>query len=179
MHMQSGGFSLIELMVTLALVALLTTQGYPFVTSFIGSQKVKAISEELRTGLNLARAEAVKRNDSVWVTALGNSADGNAWQGGWRVWVDQNSNDKYDPGRDTELLERNPLTNNLVISSSESLRSIRYNSTGFADRLNTRAFNDFTSNLLICVGDRASRLVIHRSGRVEQRTLNCPRNARS
>lgn len=75
------GLTLLELIVTLAVAAILATVAVPSFTSFIGNQRVKASSQGLYTGLLLARAEAIKRNAEVAVKPL--AADD--WSRGWQV----------------------------------------------------------------------------------------------
>jgi type IV fimbrial biogenesis protein FimT len=76
-----SGFTLIELMVTLTVVAIMAGIGVPSFKSFIAGQKVKTASYDLMTSLMLARSEAVKRNTGVALTP--DSAT--AWGGGWTV----------------------------------------------------------------------------------------------
>lgn len=75
-----GGFTLIELMVTVTIAAILLAIGVPSFKSFILSQRVKTASYDLNYALNYARSEAIKRNDLVLLTP---AATG--WQDGWTV----------------------------------------------------------------------------------------------
>jgi type IV fimbrial biogenesis protein FimT len=80
---RTRGFTLIELMVTLAVLVILLGLGVPSFRAFIGSQKVKSGTYELMTSLVLARSEAVKRNGNVTVTPT-SSTD---WSSGWKVGI--------------------------------------------------------------------------------------------
>lgn len=60
-----AGFSLIELIVGLAILGLLMALGVPQYASFIANSRLRATTEGIVNGLNLARAEAVKRNARV------------------------------------------------------------------------------------------------------------------
>lgn len=75
------GFTLIELMVTLSVLAIMLGIGVPSFRNFIAAQKVKTAAYELVSSMMLARSEAVKRNSAVLVTP-GAAA---AWAGGWSV----------------------------------------------------------------------------------------------
>lgn len=76
------GFTLIELMVTVTLMAVMLAVGVPSFRDFIASQRVKSAVSEFNSALFLARSEAIKRNTQVAITP---AAAG--WQGGWTVKV--------------------------------------------------------------------------------------------
>lgn len=59
------GFSLIELIVGLAIFGFLMALGMPQYATFIANSRLRATAEGITNGLNLARAEAVKRNARV------------------------------------------------------------------------------------------------------------------
>lgn len=56
------GFSLIELMITLAMLALLLALGMPGMSEWIKNTKIRTTAEAIQNGLQLARGEAVRRN---------------------------------------------------------------------------------------------------------------------
>jgi type IV fimbrial biogenesis protein FimT len=65
------GFTLIELAVTLAIVAILFAQAAPSFTAWIHNAEIRTAAESMQSGLQLARAEAIRRNRSVffWLTS--------------------------------------------------------------------------------------------------------------
>jgi type IV fimbrial biogenesis protein FimT len=75
------GFTMIELMVTVTIIAVMLGLGVPSFRNFIAGQKVKTASQDLMTALVIARSEAIKRNASVTVAPL--TAD--TWVSGWTV----------------------------------------------------------------------------------------------
>lgn len=74
------GFTLIELMVTVAVLALLLTIGIPSFNQVIRDSRLTAQSNDLLGALMAARSEAVKRNNNVAVRA-----DDDGWAKGWSV----------------------------------------------------------------------------------------------
>jgi len=77
----SLGFTLIEMMATLSILAILTVVAVPKFQSLFANQGIKSATFDLLADLTLARSEAIKRNANVDMKA--DSCLG--WQGGWRV----------------------------------------------------------------------------------------------
>jgi type IV fimbrial biogenesis protein FimT len=59
------GFSLIELMIGVAVLSILILAGLPSMTAWIQNTQIKSAAEAMQSGLQLARAEALRRNSSV------------------------------------------------------------------------------------------------------------------
>jgi type IV fimbrial biogenesis protein FimT len=71
-----AGFSVIEIMVAVALLALLLTFGLPTYFIYLQNQQIRALAESVQSGLQLARAEAVSRNVTQGVQFV---LTGNNW----------------------------------------------------------------------------------------------------
>ena len=74
------GFTLPELLIAIAVLAILLGVGVPSFTQFVRDQRVKTVSFELFSTLVQARSEAITRNGSVTVTPVSS-----AWTNGWTV----------------------------------------------------------------------------------------------
>lgn len=74
------GFTLTELMITLAIVAILLSLAVPSFNSIIRESRLSTQANELISALNLARSEAIKRGLNVTVTPVGGN-----WNGGWTI----------------------------------------------------------------------------------------------
>lgn len=99
---RARGFSVIELMVTMALLAILAAIAAPAYTDSIRRYKVNAVRDDLLSSMQLARTEAVRRGLPVLLTkttgCTGASTDANTWNCGWEMVVDANSNGSKDSG---------------------------------------------------------------------------------
>lgn len=62
---QRSGFSLIEMLVAVVILALLLMIGLPNMNIWLNNTRLRTAGETLLTGLQLARAEAVRRNTTV------------------------------------------------------------------------------------------------------------------
>jgi type IV fimbrial biogenesis protein FimT len=90
-----NGFSLIELMVVLAVISILMSIGVPSFRTLMADNQITNSSNELLYALQIARTEAVKRNSMVSLcpssdqsTCTGNGS----WHVGWIIFIDTNNN---------------------------------------------------------------------------------------
>lgn len=75
-----GGFTLIELMVVVAMLSIVLSVAAPGLQGFVAGQRVKALAFDLMSDLLFARSEALKRGAAVVVTPAGSG-----WSAGWTV----------------------------------------------------------------------------------------------
>lgn len=133
------GISIVELVVSLAVVSILMTTGVPAFSSFIQSNRLSESSFDMLATINLARTEAVKRRTRV---VLCRSADPtlttpscggstNTWTTGWLIFASGDNNSTYEAGTDTllgmGLVDSASLT---IITNSTSNKNLEYNSDG-------------------------------------------------
>lgn len=59
------GFSLVEMMIAIAILAVLLSAAIPSFSTFIKNRKVRTAAEAVLNGLNLARSEAIRRNTHI------------------------------------------------------------------------------------------------------------------
>jgi type IV fimbrial biogenesis protein FimT len=78
----SSGFTLVELLVTIAVVGIVTVVAVPSVQNLINANRLAASAEDLSAALQLARSEANRRNTVVTICATSNGttcANTRAW----------------------------------------------------------------------------------------------------
>ncbi|MBA2556660.1 MAG: GspH/FimT family pseudopilin [Chloroflexi bacterium] len=87
-----AGFSMIELMVTIAIMAILLAVALPSFEGSLRSNRLATASNELNGGLALARSEALRNPGGAFICSSTNgTACGGDWNDGWIVWSDLNS----------------------------------------------------------------------------------------
>ncbi len=116
----NSGFTLFELIVTIAVVAVLAAFAIPAMREFQIRTTVTATTNELIVALNMARAEAVKRGRNVSIVA----ESGN-WNNGWSV---------QEADTAEILLQRAALPQNYRITAASTgggaNTTLQFNSTG-------------------------------------------------
>ncbi|MFK8079798.1 MAG: GspH/FimT family pseudopilin [Granulosicoccus sp.] len=115
-RLQQSGFNLLELMLTLAIIAIVAVFAIPSMRGILSGSELSTTSNQLVFGLQSARSEAIKRITPV---SLCPSADpeaalpacGGTYTQGWIVFIDENGDGVLDaPGdeliRSSEALSR-------------------------------------------------------------------------
>lgn len=129
-----AGFTIIELMIVVTLLAVLAAFAFPSFQSFIASNRLTAESNELLSGMNLARSEAVRVQRRVLLCRAAaadgvvnfsatngcvTTANSEPWQA-WAVFVDENSNGAIDGTE--RILRMQAITGNaLELISNDDL----------------------------------------------------------
>ncbi|MET0756350.1 MAG: GspH/FimT family pseudopilin [Pseudoxanthomonas sp.] len=94
-----NGFTLVELLVTVSIAAILLALALPSFQGSMRSNRVATATNELLASLALARSEAVRNTRGAGICASANGAScGGTWNGGWIVWSDPNGNGAVDAG---------------------------------------------------------------------------------
>lgn len=94
------GFTLIELMIIVTVIAVLLAIAVPSFSDSILSGKLSSYANDFVASTHLARSEAIKRNGrvSMCVSANGTSCATGNWSQGWVVFHDANASNTIDSG---------------------------------------------------------------------------------
>ena len=103
------GFTIIELMVTVAVLGVLAAIAAPSFQPLIERWQVRQVSEELQSSLYFARSEAIKRGGGIIIqrsTSATNCtvSDADLWNCGWVVYQDKNHNGSLDANEELQVI---------------------------------------------------------------------------
>jgi len=159
---RKSGFTALELLTAMAIVSILMATAVPALKNYSWNLRMKTAMEMLQTDLNLARRRAISLNAQTVVCPAPGSADcadSPAWQHGWIVFVDLNSDRKRQTSE--PLLKQAMATEFLTITSSSTRKNVRFYPNGAAPG----------SNLSIVFCDKrgagyAAKLAVSNTGRI-------------
>jgi type IV fimbrial biogenesis protein FimT len=167
------GLTLIELLVTIAILAILLSIAVPNFITFVQNSRLIGQTNDLVTSLNYARSEAIKRGVRVSVCSrLDNTTCSSAgvfnWDAGWLVFVNPNNNAVADAG-ETVLQVRQPLEYGNTLRTAVRQR-VTYQSSGYSGNADTFRLCDSRGTA------RGRAIVVSLQGRVSTSTgtTACP-----
>lgn len=126
-HRAVRGFTAIELMVTVAVLAVLMALAAPSFNPILERWRVRQAVEGLQSALYFARSEAIKRGGNVLVEKLPNGSTTADWGRGWQVCNDANGNGSCQA---SEVLQRFDAPARIEVTRTSSGASIKLSRWG-------------------------------------------------
>ncbi len=174
--MKSKGFTLIELMITLAIAAIVMTIGVPAFQDMIRNNRAIAQTNDFISALNFARSESIKRGQRVVLCKSSGGAacttDGN-WDQGWMIFVDNSGNAAVDTGEEILRVHEALTGGNTLVGNTNVANYISYSSDG-TTRLASNAFQSGTLTFGLCnSSQQKNTIVISDTGRARIEKIPC------
>ncbi len=172
-----AGVTLLELLVTLAVAAVLIVMGVPAYQAMIARMELRDRVHALVSGMQLARAESIKRDVRVNLCQSGDGvhcAGTGGWETGWLIYADSNLNGERDTDEDLIRVEGPSWPGITVRGNKPVAEYVSFTSFGQTRMLNgALQMGTFT----VCrSGQNAVDVVLANGGRVRvnETKLPCP-----
>lgn len=140
-----AGFTALELLVTIAVAAIVVAFAAPALASFLTANRVAAETNALVSAFSLARSEAVTRSSAVSICPYGQDAGGvyscinsTSWSGGWIVFTDATGTAGAFDGSDVLLRVFPGISTADTLTSTVS--SLRIGTDGFLNAASAVSF---------------------------------------
>ena len=158
------GFSVVELMVTLAVLAILSGMGAISFAGVSGKTRVTTDANSLLNAIELTRSEAAKRARRV--TLLPTRGD---WSAGWTVFVDLDGNRQIDAGEPVIFVQQ-PLKPTTRVITNTTPGYIAFGASGMPQLYNG---GFLAATVTLCDTGHGRSVVLARTGRPRVATLAC------
>ena len=159
MQYKYSGFTLLELLCTVAIMGVLISISVPFAKKVILNQKNKSSLQRLTTALNFAREQAIVHNRIVTVCPSINRRDCiNDWQQTLLIFADDAIKGKLEAGDKLLRVVQKKEWGHLSLRAFPTSRYFRFHPNGFTDNQN--------GTFRYCSGGAGWSVVINRAGRL-------------
>lgn len=123
-----SGFTLLEVLVTIAIASILMAIAVPSFSNTINRSALSSTINEINSSLNYARSEAIKRGATVSIL----SKTAGSWAGGWDVFVDVNGNGAFDVG-DTNIRSNESVRSNFTVHTTGDANFYTFTKNGLSN----------------------------------------------
>lgn len=183
MKRRQQAFTIIELLITVTILAVLVATAIPSFRTLIANNRSTSLANEFFVALNAARSEAIKRGARVSLCASSDGAGCTAagtWQDGWIVFVDGAASDTAAPSVGANAVIRvwgpaPPGANLTVAKAATPISFVRFTGLGMLARaVSDTDPVDISVHQTGCQGNSSRQLEVGIAGRVNQTKTACP-----
>ena len=121
------GLTLLEAMVTVAILAIVVGIGVPSYQALMERNRVTTVANDLLYHLQLARSEAVKRNRPAFLCPLNNDDDCSGTNTDWTVGWHVTSTDEDD---DPIVIRVTQLPDGVTVTPSTNVTQVQFSAVG-------------------------------------------------
>lgn len=164
------GFNLVELIVTVSLATLLLVAGVSSFQTVLDNNRLNTVTNEFVTALNMARSEAIKRNNRVVLRKADTSTtsyttqSSQGYEQGWIIFVDNDNDATLDTGESLLQVFDRPSRLGVTLQGNANLTDyILFTPEGFT-RTTAGVFQ--VGTLTVCKNSKARQIIISSTGRI-------------
>ena len=162
MDARQKGFTLLELMLTIGVAAIILSVGVPGFMNFIQNNRAVTHTNDLVTALNLGRSEATRRGSTVLVCSSDDGAtcnNSNDWSTGWVVLA---------PGTGGDLLRSWPKRSGGADVLKGDVSQVQFRARG-----SVAGGATFSVELPKCTGNQKRTIAVNGAGRISVSRGEC------
>ena len=130
------GVTLIEIMVSLAIVGILASIGMPSFIEMIKKFRINAVRDDLLASIQLAKTDAIRRGLPIILIRTSTCGltftDAGDWRCGWQSVVDSNNNSEADAAELAAPLQVSTVPSGYVVSQTANGSQLIINKWGQA-----------------------------------------------
>jgi type IV fimbrial biogenesis protein FimT len=187
---KNNGFTLVELMIVLAIVGILMTVAGPSMRAYISNSSSNSLSSTVLIDIMYARNHAITKEvivkmipngtATLGVSTLTPNSTGVNWGQGWTIFEDTNDNDNIDAGENVIRTHRSfgaeaHISSGPAAQLLDANSPIGFNESGaaYGQAANT-GMGTLTIATFGCAGNNARTIQINRIGQVIGIDILCP-----